>query len=399
MIKEPNTKSLLKTRRYGLFWFSSLLSNIGTWMQQVAQPWIMLTISHSSFLVGLDSFALNAPGWILILWGGVLADRVDRKKVILFFQGIQFFAIILLVILIALDLIQPWMIILISLCVGITDSLSMPSFQSIVPSLVKAEEIPQVVSLNSIQFNLSRALGPAIAGVTMAHFGAVACFGANALSFIPFFLSIFWIYPSHPSKSNSNQTSISKSSVLETFQILFKKKQVRTQILTLFFTSLFAGPVITFCPVLIKNVFTGQLQDFGNASTSFGIGGLVGALVAFFAASKFKSKSPEILGIILGLTVLGIAFNRSTIVLLILMVFAGGLLTLVGISANSNLQFRATDQTRGRYISLFQLALRGGVALGGLVTGVLTSQWGVVTAFAINAILSISLQLLLLLRK
>src|ERR1035438_4571742 len=99
--------SLLGTKRYALFWISSLLSNIGTWMQQVAQPWIMLSISHSSFLVGVDSFAMNAPGWILTLWGGVLADRLDRKKIIIFFQSIQFLAIICLAVLFASGFLKP----------------------------------------------------------------------------------------------------------------------------------------------------------------------------------------------------------------------------------------------------------------------------------------------------
>jgi MFS family permease len=132
---------LLATKRFGTFWFSSLLSNIGTWAQQVAEPWLLLTLGASSFLIGLDSFVMNAPVWLLTLVGGALADRSDRRRVIAWFQSIQMLCPAAIVLLIVTGLVQPWMIIVLSLVVGITDALSMPSFQSIVPSIVTREQI------------------------------------------------------------------------------------------------------------------------------------------------------------------------------------------------------------------------------------------------------------------
>lgn len=131
-----NSLRLLLTRRFGSFWAGSLLSNLGTWMQQVAEPWLILSLSGSSFLLGLDAFAMDAPVWILTLLGGVLADRRDRRKVIFFFQAIQMLCPILLVLLILTGTIHVWIIIGLSLVVGITDALSVPAFQSIVPSIV-----------------------------------------------------------------------------------------------------------------------------------------------------------------------------------------------------------------------------------------------------------------------
>ena len=166
--------SLLATRRFGTFWFASLLSSIGTWAQQVAEPWLLLTLGASSFLIGLDSFAMNAPVWLLTLVGGALADRTDRRRVITLFQSIQ---------MLCPDrdrrpagraARQPWMIIVLSVVVGVTDALSMPSFQSIVPSIVEHEQIGAGLALNSTQFNLSRVLGPSLAGVLMVSFGAMA---------------------------------------------------------------------------------------------------------------------------------------------------------------------------------------------------------------------------------
>ena len=165
---------LLATRRFGTFWFASLLSSIGTWAQQVAEPWLLLTLGASSFLIGLDSFAMNAPVWLLTLAGGALTDRSDRRRVIALFQSVQMLCPVAIVVLLLAGLVQPWMIIVLSVAVGITDALSMPSFQSIVPSIVAHDQIDQGLALNSTQFNLSRILGPSIAGVLMASFGATA---------------------------------------------------------------------------------------------------------------------------------------------------------------------------------------------------------------------------------
>src|SRR5471032_1518007 len=187
--------SLLATRRFGTFWFASLLSSIGTWAQQVAQPWLLLTLGASSFLIGLDSFAMNAPVLALTLAGGILADRSDRRRVIAFFQSIQMLCPTAIVILLLMGRVKPWMIIALSVVVGVTDALSMPSFQSIVPSIVKREEIGAGLALNSTQFNLSRILGPSIAGVLMSSFGAMSCFVISAVSYIPFIGVALWILP------------------------------------------------------------------------------------------------------------------------------------------------------------------------------------------------------------
>lgn len=188
-------KSLLRTRRYAFFWGSSLLSNIGTWMQQVAQPWVILALTNSSFWVGMDSFAVNAPSWIFTLWGGILADQGHRKKIILWCQALQFFCVLVLFAFLLLGKLEVWMILLSSFLIGTTDSLSMPAFQAVIPSLVPEEEVPKAIALNSTQFNLSRILGPILAGLLIAKLGATICYAANAVSYLPFFLSLYFIFP------------------------------------------------------------------------------------------------------------------------------------------------------------------------------------------------------------
>ena len=193
---------LLRTRRFGTFWFASLLSNIGTWAQQLAQPWLLLSMGASPFLLGVDAFALAAPVFLLTLVGGALADSNDRRNTILKFQSLQMLCPIVIVLLLWFHAIQPWMVIALSLIVGITDGLSMPSFQSIVPSIVDKAQIPTGIALNSTQFNLSRILGPAIAGALMGSIGAAGAFGVSALSYVPFILVALWVLP-HGSTSGS----------------------------------------------------------------------------------------------------------------------------------------------------------------------------------------------------
>ncbi|MGZ3726700.1 MAG: MFS transporter, partial [Pseudobdellovibrio sp.] len=130
------TPGLLRSKKYVLYWVSSLLSNIGTWMQQVAQPWVILSITQSSFYVGLDNFVMNAPSWIFTLWGGVIADRFDRKKIVLVCQTVQFFCVLFLLLALVTNHMQIWLILVSSFLIGMTDSLSMPAFMSIIPSLV-----------------------------------------------------------------------------------------------------------------------------------------------------------------------------------------------------------------------------------------------------------------------
>ena len=390
--------SLLRSKAYLLFWVSSLFSNIGTWMQQVAQPWVVLSISHSSLWVGLDSFAMNAPGWIFTLWGGVLADNNDRRKVILLFQSIQFLCIVVLVSLLALGWLKVWMIVLISFLVGLTDSLSMPAFQSIIPSLVKSEDIPRAVAFNSAQFNLSRILGPAVAGVVIARFGAIACFGANAVSYLPFFLSLYWIYPKGVFKAKPVDLNARSVSQIKEYKTFLLTREARTPLLTVLVTTLFCGSLITFCPVLIQDHFHSGVASYGGAMAAFGIGGLLGAGISLRPLTQVNRRDRYSIftAIALCLTVIAVALNHSFYVLLALLVLAGATMTVSNVSANTSLQQTAGEHTRGRAASLFQLAIHGGLSLGALLTAGLVTQFGISNALILDGGIALAFQVWIL---
>jgi MFS family permease len=390
--------SLLFSRRFGTFWFANLLSNMGSWTQQVAEPWLLLSIGASSFVIGLDAFAMASPAWLLTLVGGVLADRGDRRRVIATYQSIQMLCPTILVALLLAGVVQPWMVVALSLVVGITDALSMPSFQTIVPSIVGRDQIAAALALNATQFNLSRILGPALAGLLMASLGAVACFSINAASYIPFILVALWILPrGRPASGTDHLDAGSARRPLTGFQDILRRPKLRGALVTVFLTSLLCGPLIVFCPILIKDVLHGGVTGFGGAMGAFGLGGLLGALVLLAvdpAVDRRQLSSWFAIGY--GVIVMLAALTPWLWGLAGLLILAGLSMNISNTSANTLLQAAAPARLLGQTVSLYMLALRGGVSVGSFVTGITVGVVGVREALLLNGGLAVIAQLIVL---
>jgi predicted MFS family arabinose efflux permease len=379
---------LLRTRRFGTFWFASLLSNIGTWAQQVAQPWLMLSLGASPFLIGLDSFALGAPVWVLTLWGGMLADRADRRRVIAGFQSIQMLCPTLLVVLLLTGGVHPWVVISLSLVVGVTDALSMPSFQSIVPTIVERSQIPAGLALNSTQFNLSRILGPALAGVLIAGIGAIGCFALSAASYVPFIAVALWILPHRVAPVVAGDDIDWRHPFAGTWEIV-RDRQLRGALLTVLATSTLCGPLITFCPVLVRDVLHGDSTHFSFSVGAFGVGGLLGA-IGFLGASGGRDLRRISTRFAAGYAlVVALAAVNPWLWGLPLLLLLGGLsMNVANTSANSVLQTAADPQLRGRTVSLYMLAMRGGLSIGSLATGAAVTYLGARNALLLDGVIA-----------
>lgn len=383
---------LLLTRRFGAFWFGSLLSNIGTWMQSVAEPWLLLSIGGSSFLLGLDAFAMNAPFWILVLLGGVLADRKDRSRIIFFFQGIQMLCPVVIVALVATGGIRVWVIIVLSLIVGVTDALSMPAFSSLIPSIVSGDDLKPALALNSMQFNLSRVMGPAIAGLVMTKYGFLWCFGANSASYIPFFLSIYWLRPSAKTPVPEAAGQLNPASVIDGVKDIIRNRKAGWALLSVLCTGLFCGPLITFSPLIVKDVLHADVGQFGGVLTAFGVGGMLGPLLILAATRLDPIKMSLTAALVFGLFIAAAAEVGAVWQLAMVLVGSGFLLTVANTSANTFLQSQANDQNRGETASLFMLAMRGGLSLGNLATGTIISLSSIRLALIMNGLLVIGVQ-------
>jgi predicted MFS family arabinose efflux permease len=385
--------SLLATRRFGTFWFASLLSSIGTWAQQVAEPWLLLTLGASSFLIGLDSFAMNAPVLLLTLVGGALADRSDRRFVIALFQSIQMLCPTAIVVLLLTGAVRPWMIIALSVVVGVTDALSMPSFQSIVPSIVEHDEIGRGLALNSTQFNLSRILGPAIAGVLMSSVGAIACFVVSALSYVPFVGVALWILPRWTPPARPGADGPRGLHLFAGIGEILRQRHLRGALLTVLTGSVLCSPLVTFTAVLVKEVFQGSAGHFSTAVASFGAGGLLGAAGLLSVPSSVDRRR----------IASGMALAQAAAVVLTaldpwfwglppLLVLAGAAMTVSNTAANSLLQATASPGLLGQTVSLYMLAMRGGIALGALLTGATVGLLGVRHALLLSGLLALVTQ-------
>jgi len=283
------------------------------------------------------------------------------------------------------------MIIALSLIVGITDALSMPAFQSIVPSIVNPNQIGTAIALNSTQFNLSRVLGPAIAGLVMARFGPAWCFRANALSYIPLLFTVYWIHP--PRKVDRRFAMSSGQPWFAEIRKIARQPKLLGALCTVLVTSILCGPLIAFSPVLIKDVFRSDAVHFGQAIAAFGVGGLIGATGILAVEGhvdriKLCSGAAVLYGLLLSL----VAVNVSLTLLSCLLVLCGTAMTASNTSANSILQYTAHDRIRGRTSSLYMLAMRGGLSLGNLIAGISITYFGVSHVFLINGIAAMLIQ-------
>ena len=376
---------LLFTRRFGVFCLASLLSNLGTWAQQVAQPWLLLSLGASSMVLGLDAFAMGAPVWLLTLFGGALADRGDRRRIIAFFQSIQMLCPLALVALLLLGVVQPWMVVALSAVVGVTDALSMPSFQTIVPTIVEPGELPSALALNATQFNLSRILGPALAGGLMATLGAVGCFALNAASYAPFILVALWILPPRAQRATPVDAP-DRWAIRAGLRDVFAAPRLRATILMVFATSLLCGPLITFAPVLVRDAFNGDVAHFSLMIGAFGVGGLLGAIVLLGVAPKRDRRRLAVGAAACYAALLALVSTDPWLWgLPVLLMLSGLAMTIANTSANTFLQSTSPPGLRGQTVSVYMLSMRGGVSIGSLITGLSVHAIGVRHALLINA--------------
>ncbi len=267
---------VLGIRRFGIFFSANFLSSIGTWAQMVAQPWLLLSIGASPLLLGVDAFALSGPVLVLTLLGGILADRSDRRHVIALFQSIQMLCPTVIVLLLCWGGVRPWIVISLSLVIGVTDALSMPAFQTIVPSIVDRSQVAAATALNSAQFNLSRILGPAVAGLVMSRTGALGAFAVSAVSYVPVIFIALRVLPAETTHARATAAIKYRDLSIGVREVM-RDRTLRGAVFTVLSASALCAPLMTFCPVLVKESFRGDVGHFSIAMAAFGVGGILGA--------------------------------------------------------------------------------------------------------------------------
>jgi predicted MFS family arabinose efflux permease len=371
-------------RDFRIMWFGACTSSIGTLMQTFAQAWLVLELSKSSFLLGLDSFLGSIPIVLFSLVGGVFADRTERQKLLLGSQFVQMACAFLLAGLFATGVVRIWEILALSFVVGTAQSFGGPAYSALIPTLVKPEDLPNAIALNSIQFNVARVLGPTLGGVALV-LGASWCFSLNGISFIAVIISLLIIHPHFvPTKSRESVLT----SMQEGIHFIRSQGAMVALIVLAFSMTLLAFPLIVFLPVFAKNVFHGGPNLFTILLVCSGCGSICGALIVA-AAGKYSHMGRSVLLMLMALGVLISAFalSRWLVLSCILIFFAGALLLAVFTSITSLVQMIAPDNMRGRVLSVYNVAFRGGMPVGSLVVGALVAEFTAPVVLKWNGIL------------
>ena len=358
-------------------------------MQEIAQNWLVLDMTGSPFLLGLDAFLGDIPIFMFSLVGGVIADRMDRRKLLLGSQVVQMISAMALAVLIATHMIKIWEILLSSFVVGTAQSFGGPAYSALVPSLVEKEDVPNAIALNSIQFNVARVVGPVLGGLALKYTGSAWCFGLNALSFVAVIISLLRLH------INFNPPRTGESILVGMKQgIGFIRKQgaMETLIGIAFCMTALAIPMITFLPVFAKNVFHKSEMTYTLFLVASGAGSITGALtVAALGNVANKGRIALTMLIALGAGITGFSLSKSIAVSCILLFLTGAVLMCAFAMISSLVQLITPNDLRGRVMSVYNVAFRGGMPFGSVTTGWLVPIFTAPAVLSVNGLVLLSL--------
>ena len=388
----------LTYRDFRVLWFGAFLSTIGTWMQKVAQNWLVLTITGSSaFYLGLDSFLGELPILLFTVVGGVFADRHDRRQLLLASQYIQMGAAFTLAALVYWDVVRIWHVLGLSLVTGLAQAFGGPAYQSLLPSLVGKDHVPNAIAFNSIQFNLARVIGPLFAGAALAALGMVACFGLNGLSFLAVIAAILSLHVRHVPPAATRRMH-------EEFETGFRYVREHPALLGLallgFAATFLGNPVLTFLPLFAQDVLHGDVTQYTHLMSSAGAGAVAGALVvAWRGRFPHMGRTVLLIQVVFGVVMVLFAITRYFWLNAALLFAAGACMVIVFATLASLVQLNAPNEMRGRVMSLYMVAFRGGMPLGSLASGWLVTVTSAPAVLTINGLILSAIGIVVLTRS
>ncbi|MFZ0956276.1 MAG: MFS transporter [Candidatus Sulfotelmatobacter sp.] len=374
-------------RDFRLMWIGACTSSIGTWMQIVAQGWLIYRLSHSAFLLALDQFLGGIPIFLFSLIGGVVADRMERRKILLSSQYVQMATASILTVLVATGHVHVWHILCLSFISGFAQAFGGPAYQALIPTLVEKDDMPNAIALNAIQFNVAIMVGPALAGQALGRLGEKWCFGLNAVSFLAPIISLTLITARFlPVKTAESMFTSLKQG------IRFARRQgsMEALIILAFCMTALAMPMRTYIPVFVKDIFHRGPETYGNLLALMGLGSICGSL-SIASAGNFKRKGLVALGALacLGAGISGFALSKSLPLSETLLVLVGASMMAVFATVNSLVQLITTNEMRGRVMSVYNFAFRGGMPMGNLLSGWLVPLFTAPVVLSVNGALLI----------
>jgi len=403
----------LRYRNYRLIWIGFFLSNIGTWMQTVAQGWLVRELTASTALIGFVSFASSFPQIAFSLFGGVYADSFNRRKILIGTQMVHLACAASLGALVLLRDLNLWAglsirsLIAITFVGGLSSTLATPTFQALMLDLVGREDLPSAVALNSAQFNLSRIIGPTVGGLLFGVIGIAGCYFLNSASFLAVIVALCllrmppWRAPEDlDARGMWRQLSAG---------ISYVRRRPRVQSLLGIATviSLFGLPYLIFLPVFARDVLNQDAQGLARLWAAMGVGALVSALLMAYNLSNSRHRGRLLLAgnVFFALALIAFALSRNFALSCFSLALVGAGMVSVTTTVNTLLQTLVQDEMRGRVMSMYALAFIGLPPVGGLLIGALAdligwrsghhgAQWALATGGAVIALFAIGVMLI-----
>jgi len=393
-----STFESLRYRNFRLFWCGQLISLIGSWIQNVAQGWLVLELTNSPFLLGLVNSIGSLPVLFFSMFAGVIADRVRKRNLIIMTQTALTILAFALGILTSTGLVKIWHVLIIVFLVGVVNAFDMPARQSFVIELVGRESLMNAIALNSSIFNAARTIGPAIAGIMVSSLGVAGCFYINAISFIPVIIGLSLINGEFRVKREDSSTSLIEDLKLG-LKYLRSNQNVFVIILMVAINSIFGMPYTVFMPVFARDIFKVGARGLGFLMASVGIGALIGALVV--ASIGWYRKKGRILFVgIFSFSVFLIIFSlsKSYVLGLLMLILTGFFMIMFTATANTLVQTYVRDDMRGRVMSIYTTFFTGMAPFGSLQAGAISSRWGVSTAVFLGGVINLFMATFILVR-
>ncbi len=390
------TFAAMRHRNFQLYFGGQLISNIGTWMQVIAQAWVVYQIGHSELILGLVAFASAIPVLLITPWAGVVVDRMPRRTLLMMTQTGAMLLAFAMAALTFTNLIQEWQVVVLAALLGVVNAFDAPARQAFVPEIVTREDLPNAIAMNSMMFNSARVIGPAVAGLTLAAVGAAWCFTINGISFLAVLVGLWLI--NLPDRRVVH-TASPWSQLVSGLRYTAKHRDLYTLILISLVFSVFGISYATILPAFVENTLHQGAAAYGWINTATGLGAVTGAFLLMYGLSHGRrGKLLVAVNIAFPILLMAFAFTVSFVPALLLAFGLGLGFMMQFTTLNTLLQTRVEDSFRGRVMGLYTLTFFGFAPFGNLLIGYLGQQWGLSIAMALFAACSLILSTLILIK-
>ncbi len=381
--------SALYKRDYRYYYSAQIISFTGTWLQHIGMSWLVYTLTDSAFYLGVTGMSMSVPILLFTFFGGLIADRFNKRKILILTHTLPVFPALLLYILTVTETINIWEIIAIAFTIGTINAIDLPCRQSFLIEIAGKESLFSAIALNTTAFNGARVMGPLLAGIIIQSQSVSACFLLNAVSFMPMAVLLSRIRIAGESSLKSSESF--KQRCLEGIRFIRGHNSISGIILTIGTFSLFGIPFNQFLPLFADRIFDVGAKGYSYLSTAMGAGALLaGLMIAFKKSMGNTMRYLSIAGFLFPITIILFSHTENFILALLLLILCGWSIVSFMATSNNYVQLEVKNSIRGRVMSLYSLTFLGMAPIGHLVIGFFADMVGIKTVMNISALLCIA---------